>query len=1359
MSKFVDRTYTEVTEETDGASQAQSKPLSAFRDCGAYVLLGAPGAGKTASFKHEADENIYCDARDFVALDRDRWSNVETLFIDGLDEMRAGSTDGRTPLDAIRGRLDRLCRPRFRLSCREADWFGAADRTRLESVSPDGAVKVLRLDPLSEDNIREILRHQGVKDVKGFIDEARDRGLGALLSNPQTLKLLATAVVDGNWPTTRTDMFEATCRTLIRELNKEHVQALPQRPDSELLHTAGRLCAIQLLTGRTGYCQPMANRNVDGYIDLRDIRQPTQEALLATLHTKVFDVADGLATPTHRHIAEFLAGRHLSAVIDAGLPARRVLSLLTGYDGRTLSGLRGLAAWLAVHCQEARYEDVERDPLGTVLYGDVKGFSVDEKRRLLSFLERDAERDPRYFAAMHDLDNRWADLATRDMEGTFRDILTSPANSQGRQTVAMAVVQSLERGTIIPGLAYMLMDIVRNSECWPGVREAALRAYVSQCTDKGAADATLKALLADVYEGTVSDPLDNLLGLLLRKLYPRALPPNEVARYLREMKKGHFTGWYVWFWERDVAERSTNDQLAEVLDSLVENFGAGEWKRGYSGSLPYWSRTIPTKLLAGYLRRSPVVDDERLFAWFGLASKGGEHTVADDIRGWLGNNPKSFKTLVRLAADHYADPSLLRRETYSLLFFALEPSFFSMPPDFGAWCLTQAAKTEKNTTAATEFFLDWVIVRQDRERISDEFVKKRLAHDPELIAQYSELRQRPEQESSDSTPDLADLQQRREFEERKHREEWQDLVKTQVSALRQNQANHAHLHYLASVYMGRYSEIGDATGRLRLLNLLGDEGFVDVVIEAFRASTRRTDLPDMTEIFRLANKGSFHYLTFPFLAGLDEHHLLLPGQAPLGEDNIRRALAFRFNGPDSWYEKTNWYYAVLVCRPQVVADVLVRSGRARLQRGDSTFVGLYELGHDNAHDEVARLAIAPLLKSFPTRCRVSQLNALRLLLHAASRHVDNNELLQIVERKLHLPSMSGAQRMYWMCTGLLMTPALFTDQLRDALNGPGRERRTEHMAQFLCGRPSIEVLDVPALELLIGSLGNSHRPYWSDDDSASAKTGTKKNSNQISHFIDLLINTLSSRPCREASYALERLSERATLRPWQLRLRDAASRQREVRREADFRHPSVEQVLETLDNRRPVNAADLAALTMDLLRGLAREIRDGDTSPWRQYWNVDPHHHPQNPRPENACRDRLLSDLKPRLARLGVDAQPEGTYADDKRADIRVWCDGFNVPIEIKKSSHDDLWRAIRYQLIEKYTRDPGVDGYGIYLVFWFGPDRYKRPPTGRAPQTPDALREQLLAAANLSSEERRKISVCVIDVSKPNLQSDSIAT
>ena len=37
---------------------------------------------------------------------------------------------------------------------------------------------------------------------------------------------------------------------------------------------------------------------------------------------------------------------------------------------------------------------------------------------------------------------------------------------------------------------------------------------------------------------------------------------------------------------------------------------------------------------------------------------------------------------------------------------------------------------------------------------------------------------------------------------------------------------------------------------------------------------------------------------------------------------------------------------------------------------------------------------------------------------------------------------------------------------------------------------------------------------------------------------------------------------------------------------------------------------------------------------------------------------------------------------------------------------HLGLWTAVRNQLLAKYARDPSADGFGIYLVIWFGQDR-----------------------------------------------------
>ena len=113
-----------------------------------------------------------------------------------------------------------------------------------------------------------------------------------------------------------------------------------------------------------------------------------------------------------------------------------------------------------------------------------------------------------------------------------------------------------------------------------------------------------------------------------------------------------------------------------------------------------------------------------------------------------------------------------------------------------------------------------------------------------------------------------------------------------------------------------------------------------------------------------------------------------------------------------------------------------------------------------------------------------------------------------------------------------------------------------------------------------------------------------------------------------------------------------------------------------------------------------------------------------------------------------VDALPEGSYAAGRRADIRASCCGFNIPIEIKKNSHRDLSRALRGQLIGRYTTDPATGGYGIFLVLWFGEDQKTRPPDGNRPATPDELQQRL--EKDLTPDEARKVSVVVMDVTKP---------
>lgn len=122
-------------------------------------------------------------------------------------------------------------------------------------------------------------------------------------------------------------------------------------------------------------------------------------------------------------------------------------------------------------------------------------------------------------------------------------------------------------------------------------------------------------------------------------------------------------------------------------------------------------------------------------------------------------------------------------------------------------------------------------------------------------------------------------------------------------------------------------------------------------------------------------------------------------------------------------------------------------------------------------------------------------------------------------------------------------------------------------------------------------------------------------------------------------------------------------------------------------------------------RCFTASLRHGPTDGYKAFWNVDAHQRPVTPMPEEFCRDRLIDLLQPSLTRFGVTLEPEGHHARDKRVDVKCVATQVNIPLEIKRHYHRQLWTAPFNQLKTLYSRDPGAQGRGIYLVLWFGLD------------------------------------------------------
>ncbi len=1340
------------------------------------MLLGPPGSGKTTIFKHlaEREGGQYVTARDFLTFD-DRPERHDTaLFIDGLDETRAGATDGRTPLDSIRARLDRMGRPRFRLSCREADWFGANDRDHLKQVSPSRAVKVLRLDPLFEQDIHQFLRGVlRIDDPEAFVAAAREKGIHGLLVNPQSLNMLAVAVgAAGVWPETRTQAFDMACRTLLAEHNEEHRIAGPDPGGSaDLIEASGRLCAVQLLTGAAGYALPGAEGD-QHFLGLERLPGTEREILRRSLQSKLFESpAERRMAPVHRQVAEFLAARYLAALVENGLPVGRILALITGYDGMVVSELRGLSAWLAAHSKSSRAEVIPRDPLGIVLYGDAQHFSPEEKRLLLDGLQRQTAANPRLITTVQ-LDSRLGDLVSVDMENQVREILAAPAREDSWQSFVVIVLEALQHSEPLPRLADPLKELIRDGARWPRIRDRAIDVFLWHHPNDTEALAELKELTAEVYAGRVADSDDALLGRLLSTIYPAAISETEVIRYLRLPQRPNYSPEYEYFWTGQLPKRSTPSQLAVLLDLIVERYDnllADERARGLPA---FFLRRLPSNLLARFLLVSgDEVDVTRLFHWLEPAARAGDWTYdrdlgseeSQEIRRWLASRPAAWKTLLAMGMERCAERpnspepyefySCMREEEHGRLLGVARPR------DFGLWCLDRAVAAKSRITA------DWLIGEvaeslhygRSDEGLSREAVSRHLVGFTRLSDAFDRRMVELEARTSDRDSSSPRAQARLQTE----RPDWRDHVKPHEDELRGNTGRPQLLHELATVYFGGYINVRGKSPRDRLNALLaGDEGLVDAVLSGFRKTIDRDDLPSDTRVIRLGTANRTHYLALPFMAGLEEMAKAAPsGEIDIDHGRLRLALAVHYTVP-MWPTARHpadrpppWFAWTLANRPEVAADVLVRSVLSKLRKGAQSPAGIQELAHSPDHTEVARLATMPLLRQFPVRCASGQLSSLNHLLLAARRHCDIGPLLELIEERHADHRMSVAQRVHWLVAGLCIAPESYVDRLESY--AAGNERRIRFLAEAVTRQfgisPDLKYRrSAPALRLLIRLIGASCRPYFLDTDSDEGGKVTPEMN--AAGWVRDCIEQLASITTEGASLALEALSSDNDLRPWRSLLMDAAYRQEAARREAEFAYGDVARVLATLAGGAPSNVADLAALTLENLNEIARAIRDGNTSDWKQYWNVDHRGRPQRPRPEDTCRDALLSDLRNRLMRLGIDVQPEGRYANDKRADIRVSCEGFNVPVEIKRSCHRDLWSAVRSQLIARYIVDPGTDGHGIYLVLWFGDTKECRP-TPPAKGSPVATSRELehRLSSTLSAEERRKIKIRVIDVSDPN--------
>jgi len=1277
----------------------------------------------------------------------------QALYIDGLDEARASNAGGHRnrPLDEICTKLREMGSPPFRLSCREADWIEALDHGALKLLADDSDVLELQLEPLNEQEIRLILEDALVQAdaVERFWQQAHQQGLLPLMGNALFLHLMIKSVgSSGQLPETRSQTFEVACEKLASENN--HVHRIAKRDSapnkSELLSRAGMLCAVQLLSGAEAWSDGVADGTNELALNDLPLDIPTKDLRVA-LETKLFRTDGDRIQAVHRSIAEYLGAREIARrVRDNSLPVARVLALMCGEDGGVAPSLRGLHAWLAVHSHEHRQTFISHDPLGVVLYGDVSRFSINEKVQLLQGLEHEAKQ----FAWFRNGD--WADhpfggLGTADMQQTFQRFFENPDRSEAHQSMLHCVLDAITHGQPLPDLLPALNQVVRDHSYTPYTRAKAVDAWLAQARSLSLDMQTAKTWLRDIHRGVNDDPQDELAGALLEALYPVHIQPGEVMQHFRPPKAEYFHGSYMGFWRRELLPRTPTVAVPILADGLADLSPNIDSFRSH-----FEMPRVMGKIIAAALNSlTEPIDASRVHRWLtacvdehGFWSLKGDE--GREIRDWLSAHPQVQKSVLTLALPTSTPPHFW--EASQLLHGV------RLPRDWHRWLLTLAAQT------SSEAIAKWCVEQAAHQAINPSVDSNVTMCDVEDWCKAQQAKWPAAdawREAIWSWPiDAA------QGEYWRNQEEWRTKEMLRQVKRRERIAPHLEgmaggtappglYHEVAMSYLDRYTDIQGATPEDRLCDYLGDPAWLPMALEGMKQVLNRSDLPEATAILQAGRELWTHRLDPACLIGAELTYHEDPTAIDRWADGLIQRLVAMWL-VDGTGDVPAWYASVSQARAELVSPVFTQYVQDMLRhRAEGSITGLWSLNSDEGSAELAKRSLPAILEAFPAKANQAQLSHLnQSLLPAAIRHVDKHSLLDIIQARLKLRSLDAPQRISWLVAGLSLDPEPMAKALIKFVGSS--QTRALQMANALSsmGARLTPRLALPAAvwESFIERLAPHAEP---DRPDGAHWVGEADHRRELVHS---MITRLAESTEAAAGEVLRRLRVNAHTARWRLVLDAALAAHTRAAREAGFRHASAASVVQTLNSTEPANVADLAALTVDHLRQVGKELRSAEWNGVSWFWRevVPPQTDAsgqRKPQRENACRDLLMPLLSRHLERASVRLEKEAASQNETRADLRAEAliehRLMVVPIEIKPENNTKVWTAWRDQLDGSYATHPAAQGHGIYLVLWFG-YAPKSSPEGIKPKSADDL-ERLLRE-RIPEADRHRLQVVVLDLS-----------
>jgi hypothetical protein len=1317
-----------------------TNPFSSYQAFPNIVLLGDPGAGKTHLFTEFAELQLgeFRSARSFLNRSTETLIGKDILYIDALDERRSDRGDNNATDEIVR-KLFQVNPKQVRISCRAADWLGETDLVAFKDYfDGSGGYVVLNLQPLSQAEQVAILRTSGIEDTEAFLVNAENKGLSEILGNPQNLKMLVEVVCKGGWPSTRSELFELTIEILLSETNKGASQKKQGRYSvSELLEVAGEVCAVRLISD----IQAISLAESDEAEDMpsyRTISSGDGEKVIAALGRRVFSMGAMPETVdyAHRVIAEYLAASWLSSKIRNGLPIGRVRALI-GVDGRPATELRGLHAWLAVQLPEHAEALINADPFGVLMYADPKALTTTNRKKLLVALAKLADTDP-WFRNGHWTSSSLVGFAGTDMIDDFRSILTNAAQNF---SLRMLVLDSLAVGQPVPQLSMELLSIAKNSKAAYAERESAVDALIYM------GNAGITAAAGAYQEIGLSEEDLRLKTKLFKRIGGTALKADLLPQLLYEVLttkvKTSFDVLY------GVSAGVPDHDLGHTLDQLVISLGSVPDESVWEG---VWSLdTEFDKLLFRALEIERDLEGTRLLLWLECRKK-----VAN-----LFGDSRVQEVHTQLSAH----PEIATR--------GIAAALKTLKNDESIWSFTHRLRGLGLLGWSDATFLQSVI-----DELETEVATERKVRLYELALSVAIYQIGPEARSGfEWLFDLAEGDSALEAVRRnccyleiptwraeeaarsKEREQLRVHGRARNRADFEKHApnirNGTHfgwLVWIAQVYFAMFTDVNqEAKPHERLEFELGVTN-AEIAIDGMLALVRREEITPRNEIHRMHGENRYFTWWYAIIAGLDLYTEQGGKLDELNDEYLKGVLVidslcmtFTYKGNTSSQYIHPWKTLILETRPALAASAYCDLARFDLARAAESVSGLQELLHQAELQPFRKVTALNLLTEFPN----APYGSLKRLIQSVMSDCDLSLFASLARDVISKGLDRDEALVLWLAAGYLVAPSEFIlyceaqDEkglvalvwaLREV---SGYTRRSKSQTSKLNNQQLEQIL-----RWVVERFPRKSHPEggWSGDENPWDATD----------FALRLIALLSAEPSIDATLSLQRLALEPTASSYLDDIKHAMAQQQVRMIDAQYRQPTVQQVVKTLSNGNPCSIGDLHALMLQHLEDMKPIISASNVDLFKPFWNEDKYGRVEKPKNEESCRDHLIYLLRTKTSAQNIAIEPEVHMAVDKRADIGALVPGMKLVVELKRDYHSEVWVAIEEQLKRLYTRDPEAFGYGIYVVLWFGVKRTSKIPAPPKPyKRPDSPREmQEILQAQIPEGERHKIGVVVLDVS-----------